>query len=134
MINVRALFSTVPMGDFSDEVKRSQWINEKGLEVFTLWDPAGDMPNVDIFAHYPISFNELWDTAEQMDLGGIICHVASIESLIKMKSIAGRKKDLEDIEHLKEGKYVNRGEEFAHFGLPVENGQWPPHLRKQTEP
>ncbi len=38
---------------------------------------------------------------------------------------------LRDIEHLKEGKYINRGEEFAHFGLPVENGQWPPHLHLQ---
>ncbi len=38
---------------------------------------------------------------------------------------------LRDIEHLKEGKYINRGEEFAHFGVPAENGQWPPHLHFQ---
>lgn len=33
--------------------------------------------------------------------------------------------------NIKEGRYINRGEEFAHFGLPEENGQWPPHLHFQ---
>ncbi|HRI22544.1 MAG TPA: peptidase M23, partial [Panacibacter sp.] len=32
----------------------------------------------------------------------------------------------------KEGKYINRGEVFGHFGLPAENGQWPPHLHFQV--
>lgn len=30
-----------------------------------------------------------------------------------------------------EGQYVNRGEVFAHFGVPAENGHWPPHLHFQ---
>ena len=32
---------------------------------------------------------------------------------------------------LVEGQYINRGQEFAHFGEPHENGQWPPHLHFQ---
>jgi murein DD-endopeptidase MepM/ murein hydrolase activator NlpD len=32
---------------------------------------------------------------------------------------------------LKQGSYINRGEVFAHFGKPEENGQWPPHLHFQ---
>lgn len=32
---------------------------------------------------------------------------------------------------LKQGSYINRGEAFAHFGKPEENGQWPPHLHFQ---
>lgn len=32
---------------------------------------------------------------------------------------------------LVEGKYINRGEEFAHLGRPSENGGWPPHLHFQ---
>jgi hypothetical protein len=32
---------------------------------------------------------------------------------------------------LNEGQYINRGQEFAHFGEPRENGQWPPHLHFQ---
>ena len=39
---------------------------------------------------------------------------------------------LKDINMLNEGKYINSGQEFAHFGLPHENGQWPPHLHFQV--
>ncbi|QNA44012.1 peptidoglycan DD-metalloendopeptidase family protein [Lacibacter sediminis] len=30
-----------------------------------------------------------------------------------------------------EGQYINREQEFAHFGEPHENGHWPPHLHFQ---
>jgi len=39
---------------------------------------------------------------------------------------------LKDIGVLNEGIYINHGQEFAHFGLPRENGQWPPHLHFQV--
>lgn len=32
---------------------------------------------------------------------------------------------------LVEGQYINREQEFAHFGESHENGQWPPHLHFQ---
>ncbi len=38
---------------------------------------------------------------------------------------------LADIAGLQEGQYISRGTEFAHFGPPAENGQWPPHLHFQ---
>jgi murein DD-endopeptidase MepM/ murein hydrolase activator NlpD len=37
-----------------------------------------------------------------------------------------------DIAVLNEGQYINHGQELAHFGLPNENGQWPPHLHFQV--
>jgi peptidoglycan LD-endopeptidase LytH len=33
---------------------------------------------------------------------------------------------------LVEGQYINREQEFAHFGEPHENGHWPPHLHFQV--
>jgi len=39
---------------------------------------------------------------------------------------------LKDISSLTEGSCVNIGEKIAHFGLPHENGQWPPHLHFQV--
>jgi murein DD-endopeptidase MepM/ murein hydrolase activator NlpD len=30
-----------------------------------------------------------------------------------------------------EGSYIMQGQEFAHFGMPHENGNWPPHLHFQ---
>jgi murein DD-endopeptidase MepM/ murein hydrolase activator NlpD len=38
---------------------------------------------------------------------------------------------LKDINNLTEGKFIQAGEVFAHFGEPAENGQWPPHLHFQ---
>ena len=38
---------------------------------------------------------------------------------------------LRDIKMLREGQYIIRGEEIAHFGDPHENGHWPPHLHFQ---
>ncbi len=37
-----------------------------------------------------------------------------------------------DIGGLRVGQYISRGEEFAHFGPPKENGHWPPHLHFQV--
>ena len=36
-----------------------------------------------------------------------------------------------DLRNIHEGDYVERGEQFAHFGTPEENGNWPPHLHFQ---
>ncbi len=38
---------------------------------------------------------------------------------------------LMDLEHFHAGAYVSRGQKIAHFGVPEENGHWPPHLHIQ---
>ncbi len=38
---------------------------------------------------------------------------------------------LKDIAELRKGQVITRGQAFAHFGAPVENGNWPPHLHFQ---
>jgi len=38
---------------------------------------------------------------------------------------------LNSINDLQEGKRIEAGEVFAEFGIPAENGQWPPHLHFQ---
>jgi len=38
---------------------------------------------------------------------------------------------LQDIAGLQEGQPIIEGKEFAHFGMPEENGFWPPHLHFQ---
>ncbi|MEP6713296.1 MAG: peptidoglycan DD-metalloendopeptidase family protein [Ferruginibacter sp.] len=38
---------------------------------------------------------------------------------------------LKNIEGLRKGKFITRGENFANFGPPEENGNWPPHLHFQ---
>ena len=36
-----------------------------------------------------------------------------------------------DIKYLRKGQFISRGEPFARFGTPEENGNWPPHLHFQ---
>ena len=38
---------------------------------------------------------------------------------------------LNSIKNLQEGHLIHKGEIFAEFGIPSENGQWPPHLHFQ---
>lgn len=38
---------------------------------------------------------------------------------------------LGDLDGLYEGKPIQAGEQIAHFGMPEENGHWPPHLHFQ---
>ena len=39
---------------------------------------------------------------------------------------------LRDIGSIQQGQFIIRGQEFAHFGPPAENGHWPPHLHFQV--
>lgn len=38
---------------------------------------------------------------------------------------------LNSLKNLQEGDLVKKGDVFAEFGIPFENGQWPPHLHFQ---
>jgi peptidoglycan LD-endopeptidase LytH len=39
---------------------------------------------------------------------------------------------LNSIRNIQEGERISPGDKFAEFGIPVENGQWPPHLHFQV--
>ncbi|MGZ5218992.1 MAG: peptidoglycan DD-metalloendopeptidase family protein [Chitinophagaceae bacterium] len=39
---------------------------------------------------------------------------------------------LNSIKNLQEGQLIGKGDVFADFGIPSENGQWPPHLHFQV--
>ena len=86
--------------DFADEKKREQWINEKGMQDFSMYHPDKIGMTVDLFVKQPVTFDELYDRSVIMDLDGIKVRVCSIDDLITMKQQAGRHKDLADIEQL----------------------------------
>jgi hypothetical protein len=85
---------------FAEPSKREEWIRDRNMLVFTLRDPGDPRRTVDLFLREPIPFEELFAAAARMGLGRSTVRVASRAHLIRMKRLAGRPKDLLDIEAL----------------------------------
>ena len=83
--------------DFADEEKRTEWIREKGLTVFSLWSPRFPATEIDLFVREPFNFSAAYGRALHADIGGTVVTVASLADLIALKRAAGRARDLEDI-------------------------------------
>lgn len=86
--------------DFADEEIRRRWVDERGMRVFSLYDPANPMRSVDLFAEHPIEFEELWNRSLLLPLRSTRVRVVSVSDLIELKRQAGRPKDLSDVEAL----------------------------------
>ncbi|HKR64724.1 MAG TPA: hypothetical protein VJZ00_13410 [Thermoanaerobaculia bacterium] len=101
-LTARGLQPMLPVraADFADETIRTEWIEHRNLQVFTLRDPKNPMLTVDLFAQAPIPFDELWTHATLYTLGGRAIRIASLDHLIRMKRNAGRPQDLIDLERL----------------------------------
>jgi len=85
---------------FADPSERRRWIEERGMMVFNLYDPADPLRSVDLFVEVPIPFEEMWSRSKLIPLPSGAVRVASIEDLIEMKKKAGRPQDSADIEAL----------------------------------
>lgn len=92
----------VAIEDFADAEKRREWLHDRNMLVFPLWDPVNPLRSVDVFISEPIAFAALLRDAVAKDLDGLIVAVASIDHLIEMKQAAGRARDLDDIEKLRQ--------------------------------
>jgi hypothetical protein len=85
----------------ADPEQRREWQVQRNMQVFSFWDRTNARPTVDIMLSPEVSFEELWNAAATMNLGGHEVRVASIDHLIRMKAIAGRPQDLADVERLR---------------------------------
>jgi hypothetical protein len=85
---------------FADAAAREDWIRDKGMRVFSMWDPAEPLREVDLFVEHPVAFEGLWDRSQVMSLGTTSLRVASNPDLIALKRLAGRPQDVADIEAL----------------------------------
>lgn len=92
----------VRMEDFAEPEQRQHWMEAKNMQVFSLWDPRGELPVLDLFVSYPLDFQGLLEHSVEVDVGGLKTRIASIEHLIEMKSGTNRDKDEQDIAALRE--------------------------------
>ena len=87
----------VPASAFADEEVRESWVRDRNLIAFTMHDPLDARREVDLFAHPPIAFDELWGESVVMDVAGTPVRVVSLRHLVAMKRLAGREQDKADI-------------------------------------
>jgi hypothetical protein len=86
---------------FADPETREQWINEKHMLVFPLWNPDAPTLIIDVFVKSPFDFDDEYKKAVWIDLDDdLTIPFVARDSLIRMKRDAGRPKDLDDVEHL----------------------------------
>ncbi len=86
--------------DFATRSVREEWIRDRGMQVFSMYDPHNPLRVIDLFVNHPLPFEDLWSRAETYDIAGTVVRVASIPDLIQLKRLAGRPQDRSDIEQL----------------------------------
>jgi hypothetical protein len=92
----------VPAQQFADPQIRASWRRDSAMQVFSFWDPTHSCPSVDVFVEDVVPFAELWAASQVVALEGVNIRIASIDHLVRMKTIAGRPQDMADIERLRE--------------------------------
>ena len=90
----------VDPGDFSNAAIRQKWIDEKGMMVFNFIDPTGEIAGIDIFARYPMDYEQMLARSEFRPLGNVPVRVCSLDDLIEIKKSAARPVDLLDVTEL----------------------------------
>jgi hypothetical protein len=68
------------------------------LVVLTLADAVGR--TIDVFARYPIPFEELWANSERVRVGDCLARVASFADVVRAKQLQGLPHHLRDAEEL----------------------------------
>lgn len=89
----------VTADQLADAPTREHWVRDRGMRVFTLRDSSGYRV-VDLLTASPVPFADLWERSVEVALEDVTVRIASIPDLIHMKRLAGRPKDLTDIEAL----------------------------------
>lgn len=88
--------------EFGDAAKRESWIRDKNMVLFQLHSEAHRETRIDLFVTEPFDFDFEYDNAKTWELvPGQPVRFVRLETLIKMKEMAGRPKDLEDLRQLR---------------------------------
>ena len=91
----------VPLDDFSDAEKRKEWLDHKGMMVFTVYDDENPFFLIDIFVETPFDFDTVFEKREKMEFEDTVISVVPITELIAMKERSSRPQDKADIFYLK---------------------------------
>jgi hypothetical protein len=92
----------VTSAQFADVTMREAWVREKSLVVLQLISEQHRDTPIDLFAAEPFDFDQEYRQALLGEVfPGVQMRFVSLDTLIRMKEVAGREKDREDIRQLK---------------------------------
>ena len=94
----------VEIEELAEKSKRDFWKQEKNMKVFSFYNPENDLEIIDVMIQDYIDFDEAYKKKENVTDGKLSVTMVSIDDLIKLKEIANRPNDKNDIEVLKKLK------------------------------
>lgn len=83
--------------DFAVPELRREWVESKGMKVFSMWHPDNAVPTVDLFAEVPFDYEDVRSRAIRLSLDDETVTVIGRSDLIVMKEAVGRPQDLADV-------------------------------------
>ena len=87
---------------FADETQRLRWIREKGMMVLNFQSDRHRETPINVFVTEPLDFDTEYHAARSQQLApGLFVRFVSIPTLIAMKEVANRPRDVDDIQHLR---------------------------------
>lgn len=91
----------VPAEDLARAERRREWIETKGMRVFSFHRPARPLDEVDVLIDAPLDFARLAANAERLQAEHLVVPIAAAADLIAMKETTGREQDLADADALR---------------------------------
>jgi hypothetical protein len=101
----------VDLKHFLDPLKRSVWVAEKGMKVFSLFDPKNPFFLIDVFAEVPFDFDTVYRRRKKVRLEDTVIPLVPLETLIEMKRDTGRPQDEADVFYLEKIRKMGDREE-----------------------
>lgn len=80
---------------------REEWIREKGMKVFSVYDPQNPYFLLDVFVEEPFDFDKVYEERKSIKAGNVRIPLVPIKRLIEMKKKVGRPQDIADVYYLR---------------------------------
>jgi hypothetical protein len=90
---------------FADPAMRDKWIKEKEMKVLKLYSDSHRETSIDVFVSDPLGFDEAFGRALHQPLTPTLnVPICSYQDLVKLKQLAARPKDLDDLDRLRKAR------------------------------
>jgi hypothetical protein len=87
---------------FADEARMRHWISERGMQVLKFHSDRHRETPLNVVVTEPFDFDNEYAAVQKQELApGLFVRFVSIPTLIAMKEVAGRPRDMDDIQHLR---------------------------------